>query len=192
LNPAKTYPKISWVKSHQDEKVYDEEEMQLDAYLNSESDELATTELKRLQEKPIVPMDPDTIIQVYTGGRTITRDFKKSVRKIVHLPTLRKFYCERFGWSENIFDIIDWEIFRPVYTKYIAKKGIQWMHKHCIKKLPTGERVHKRDHFHNKRCALCGHTVEDDGHIFRCVKRKSQRRNILKQIKNSFFEPTHT
>jgi hypothetical protein len=36
--------------------------MPLDAYLNSEADELATTGLKRLQEKPIVPMDPDTII----------------------------------------------------------------------------------------------------------------------------------
>jgi hypothetical protein len=42
----KTYPAISWVKSHQDDKVYDIKEMPLDAYLNSEADELATTGLK--------------------------------------------------------------------------------------------------------------------------------------------------
>ena len=35
-----TYPKINWVKSHQDEKVYDAKEMPLNAYLNSEADEL--------------------------------------------------------------------------------------------------------------------------------------------------------
>jgi hypothetical protein len=98
----KTYPKKSWVGCHQDVKVYEEEEMPLDACLNSEADELATTGLKRLQEKPIVPIDPDTITQAHIGERTITREFKKSVIKIVHLPALRRFYCDRFGWSENI------------------------------------------------------------------------------------------
>ena len=60
-----------------------------------------------------------------------------------------------------------------------------WLHKFCIKRLPTGERaVHKKDHyFHNKQCASCWHSVEDDDHIFTtCTKRKSQRKNIIKQI----------
>jgi hypothetical protein len=50
-------------------------EMPLDAYLNSEADELATIGLTRLQEKPQMPMDPNTTIQFTIGGRTITRDF---------------------------------------------------------------------------------------------------------------------
>jgi hypothetical protein len=156
--------------------------MPLDAYLNSEADELATTGLKRLQEKSIVPMDPDTVIQFSIGGRITTRDFKRTVREIVQLPTIRKFYCERFGWSDNIFDIIDWDIFRPVYKKYISTKGVQWMHKFCIKKLPTGERVHRRDHFHDKRCASCWHTLEDDDHLFQCIKRRSPRKKVINQI----------
>jgi hypothetical protein len=57
----KTYPKINWVKSHQDERVYDKIAMPIDAYLNSEADELATFGLKRLQEKSKVPMDPNTV-----------------------------------------------------------------------------------------------------------------------------------
>jgi hypothetical protein len=72
--------KINWVKSHQDNKVYDTHEMPLDAYLNSEADELATIGLKRLQEKPLVPIDPYTSIQFHIGGRTITRDFKRAVQ----------------------------------------------------------------------------------------------------------------
>jgi hypothetical protein len=55
--------RINWVKSHQDDKVYDAKAMPLDAYLNSEADELATTGIKRLQEKPAVQMDPDMIVQ---------------------------------------------------------------------------------------------------------------------------------
>jgi hypothetical protein len=176
------YPKINWVKSHQDDQIYDKTEMPLDAYLNSEADELATTGLKRLQKKQKVPLDPDTIVQFHIEGRTITRDFKKTVREIIQLPTLRQFYCERFNWSKYTFDRIDWEIFRPVYKRHIATKGIQWMHKFCIMKLPTGERVHKRDHFHDKRCASCWHSEEDDDHLFRCIKRRRYRNKIIKQI----------
>jgi hypothetical protein len=156
--------------------------MPLDAYLNSEADALATTGLNRLQEKPMVPLDPNMNIQFNIGGRTITRDFKQTVREIIRLPPLRNFYCKRFKWSNNISDNIDWDIFRPVYKKYISNKGVQWMLKFCIKKLPTGERIDRRDHFHDKRCASCWHTLEDNDHIFQCVKRRSLQKKVIKQI----------
>jgi hypothetical protein len=171
------YPKIDWVKIHQDDKVYIQTEMPINAFLYSEADELATIGLKTLQEKPRVPMDPNTAIQFHLKGRTITRNFKQSVREILSLPSLRKFYIDKFGWSDSIFDTVDWDIFRPVYRKYIAKRGIQWMYKFCIRK-----RVRNRDHFHDKRCASCWHTLEDDDHIFRCTKQKAHRRNIMKKI----------
>jgi hypothetical protein len=56
------------------------------------------------------------------------------------------------------------------------------MHKFCIKKLTTGERVHTRDHFHDKRCASCWHTLEDDDHILQCSKRRGIREKITNQI----------
>jgi hypothetical protein len=177
-----TYPKIDWVKSHQDDKEYVDTDMPVDAYLNSEADELATYGLKLLQEKPRVPMDPNISIQFHLKGRTITRDLKKTARGIITLPKLQEYYCSKFGWNDTVFDSVDWDVFRPVYKRHIAKNGIQWMHKFCIGKLPTAERVHKRDHFHSNICASCWETVEDDNHLFRCVKRKAHRRNIIKQI----------
>ena len=177
------YPEINWVKSHQDDRVYDEKAMPLDAYLNSEADELATIGLKRLQEKPRVPMDPLTEIQFHLKGRTITRDFKQSVRELLSIPKLRQYYLGKYGWRDTVFDSVDWDIFRPVYKKYITKNGIQWMHKFCCGKLPTGKRVQERDQFHDKRCASCLEPVEDDDHIITCKKRKAHRRNILNQIK---------
>jgi hypothetical protein len=119
-----TYSQINWVKSHQDEKIYTESDMPLNAYLNSEADELATTGLRLLQEKPLVPMDPETEIQFSIKGRTITREFKRSVREIITLQPLKTFYCRKFEWDENVFDSIDWEFFCPVYRKYIAAHGI--------------------------------------------------------------------
>ena len=105
--------------------VFDKEAMPLNAYLHSEVDELATIGLKRPQEKLKVPMDPETAIQFHINNRTITRDLKQTTREIVHLIPLKKYYCGRFGWSGNIFDLIDWDIFRPVYKKYISTEGIQ-------------------------------------------------------------------
>ena len=127
-------------------------------------------------------MDPETCIQFHIEGRTITRNFKNTVREIIQLKPLRKFYCKRFKWSDNIFDLIDWDIFRPVYKKHLATKGIQWIHKFCIKKLPTGERIHQRDHFHDKRCASCLKD-EDDDHILQCTKRRSVRKQVVNRIK---------
>ena len=51
-----------------------------------------------------------------------------------------------------------------------------------MKKLPTGARVHKIDHFHDQRCASCLHPIEDDDHVLKCTGRKRQRANITKQI----------
>ena len=68
--------------------VFDKEAMPLNAYLNSEADELATKGLKRLQEKPKVPMDPETAIQFHINNRTITRDLKQTTREIIHLIPL--------------------------------------------------------------------------------------------------------
>ena len=160
-----TYPKISWVKSHQDDKVYFNNAEPTDAYLNLGADELATIGLKMLQEKPYVPLDPCTAIQFHLQGRTITRDLKNTAWEILSLPLLQQYYFDKFGWSETVFASVDWDIFRPVYKQYVSKHGIQWMHKFCVGKQPTGEWVQKRDPFHDKRCASCWHTVEDDKHV---------------------------
>ena len=115
--------------------------------------------MKKLKEKPKVRMDPDTIVQYHLKGRTITRDLKQSIREILSVLPLKKYYFDKFGWSDTIFDTVDWDIFRRVYKKYIVKNGIQWMYKFCSGKLPTGKRVQQQDHYHDKRCASCWQTV---------------------------------
>jgi hypothetical protein len=75
------------VKSHQDNKVYEALEMTLDAYLNSEADELATIGLKRLQEAPTVPMDPHTGHHTISYRRTNNNTRLQENRKINNTTT---------------------------------------------------------------------------------------------------------
>ena len=77
------------MKSHQeDDLVFDIKEMPLNAYLNLEADEVATIGLKRLQEKPKVPMDPDTAIQFHIGNLDYNRRFQANNKRNNHLNTL--------------------------------------------------------------------------------------------------------
>jgi hypothetical protein len=158
----KRYPRIKWKKGNQDNiKVFEKTEMPLDSYLNSEADKLATTGLKKLREKPTIPMDPNTEVQFHIQGRTITRDFKRTVREIIQITTATD------STGATTYSISLTGTYFDQYKKYISTKGVQCMHK------PTGESVHTRDHFYDKRCASCWHTLEDDDHILQCSKRRS-------------------
>jgi hypothetical protein len=98
------------------------------------------------------------------------------------LPSLKQFYCDKFGWSDNIFDAVDWNIFCPVYKKHIAKHGIQWMHKSCIKENCQRETECTNEiSFTTNDVPPAGIPWEDNDHIFQCRKRKVYRKNIIKQ-----------
>ena len=45
-----------------------------------------------LEQKPHVPFDPDTKIQLNVNGQNITYNIKHTLRKIIHLPALQKYY----------------------------------------------------------------------------------------------------
>lgn len=82
-------PIIKWVESHQNDnnKIT---ELELDAILNIEADELATEGLQLGSWKDRVPMDPTTCVQVHMQGRTITRDLKRTVRRITRTEPLMR------------------------------------------------------------------------------------------------------
>lgn len=60
-------------------------------------------------------MDPNAVVQFHLEGRTITRDFMETVQETIQLKPLGNFYCKIFVSSDNIFDIIDWDVFRSTY-----------------------------------------------------------------------------
>ena len=90
-----TVPILEWVASHQDDDPNIEiNNLTLGAQLNIAADKLATYTLKSFHPKPRVPMDPSSEVLFHYKNRTITRDFKHTMRINISLPALQKYYEE--------------------------------------------------------------------------------------------------
>ena len=173
-------PTLNWVESHQNDR--DEgNELELDAILNIEADALATEGLKNGSLKQKVPMDPSTCVQVHIENTTITRDLKRTIRRVTKTAPLMRYYKNRFDWDDITCERIDWEIFVWVYKARVKKK-FGWTNKYHLKQLPTGERMQKRGGLDDERCCSCGASLETDDHLFQCPKRPQFQREILALI----------
>ena len=113
-------PTIDWIKSHQDDNP--DIVLSIPVQLNVHADKLATKGLNCLLPKPHVPLDPSVKIQLNFGGGTVTRNIPYFLREKLLLPPLRQQYEDKFGWTTNKFDNIDWDIFCLVYKKGARKK----------------------------------------------------------------------
>jgi hypothetical protein len=63
--------------------------------LNSEADELATTGLKRLQEKLIVPLDPDAVVQFRIIRKNNNRRFQEISKGDYTTKAFAKFLLQQ-------------------------------------------------------------------------------------------------
>ena len=180
MGKMKEKPALEWVRSHQD----DDQVSELDkaAQLNIKADALATQGLNTLESRPKVPLDPTSEVLLHHRGRTITRDYKVSIRNNIQLLVLEKYYQERFGWTNTVYGKIDWYIFTPVYRRG-QYKNKKWINKFSVRKLPVGQRLHVRELKHDARCCSCWHDSETDDHLLQCPKRARHRNDIYTVIK---------
>ena len=81
MNKMKERPELKLVRSHQDDdREKDISKLSDAAQLNIKADALATQGLNKLESNPRVPMDPTAEVLLHQRGRTITRDYKVSIR----------------------------------------------------------------------------------------------------------------
>ena len=172
-----TTPEFKWVPSHQDDDTNDISSLTIAAQLNIHADELATIGLRRLLPSPFVPMNPATFVQLHHTTGTITKRLSHTVRQICNLPALREYYLTNYHWSLEDFNNVDWTIFTPVYRKH-SKKNQAWTHKNCMRKLPTGSRMHRNGGNEESQCSSCRQAFEDDDHLVQCTSRPKFRRKI--------------
>ena len=62
--------------------------------INIKADALATqgTILNKIESNPRVPMDPSAEVLLHQRGRTITKDYKASIRGNIQLLVLEAYY----------------------------------------------------------------------------------------------------
>ena len=109
MSNMKEQPELEWVRSHQDDDP-DEDISKLSkaTQLNIKADALATQGLNKLESNPTVPLDLSAEVLLHQRGRTITRDYKVSIRGSIQLLVLEAYYQKRFGWTNTEYGKIDW------------------------------------------------------------------------------------
>ena len=118
-------------------------DLPLGTQLNIAADKLATTGLQKLTQKPMVLIAPTSEVMFHFRNKTITVGFKQTMRQNILLLDFMTYYMERFGWTVEIFNRIDWDNFGPAFRK-LADTNLQWYQKYYSKKLPTGCRLNKK------------------------------------------------
>ena len=78
LKQFPTKPTLEHVYSHQND-IPTTKPLSIPEQLNIEADELETQGIKMLEQKPHVPFDPATKIQLDVNGCTITRNIKHTL-----------------------------------------------------------------------------------------------------------------
>ena len=161
-----TRPIIHHIKGHQDRTVH-YDELDPIACMNVDADQLATYELKEFGRiYYVLPFDPSCGAALSIQGRTVTRDIERSIQETLFLGPLRSYLCNRFNWSTEIFDTIEWEPFSQVYSHFPRSR--KFFYQFGWKKLPTGARLHSRESQYDDRCPSCKCADESDDHLFRC------------------------
>ena len=133
MGTMKERPELEWVRSHQDDDPdVDLEKLSDATKLNIKADGLATQGLDRLESNPKVPMDPMSEVLLHQRGRTITRDYKVTMRSNIQLLVFKEYYQQRFDWTNSEYGKIDWWIFTPVYRRE-KNKHLKWDNKSCMR-----------------------------------------------------------
>ena len=130
---------------------------------------------------PLVPLDPACQVLVDVRGVTVTTNLVHTLHSMLQLPALRDYYLERFHWSWDTFDTIDWANFHLAFKD---KRRRAFLVKLCLKKLPVGERLHRWADHYDSRCPHCLQPDETDDHLFQCTdsSRSGWRSSFLASI----------
>ena len=179
-------PSVHHVLGHQD-RDFEYADLDLPAQMNVDADALCSTELHEYGHYlPDVPFDPISIVQFCIDGRAVTRDYAAAIESRLHLPPLRIYLCQRFHWTPEIFSSIDWTSFSSAYSSFPRTRT--FFYKFGWKKLPCGERLHRREGRYDDRCPCCLQPNETDDHIFQCLhpSRRHWRLEFLQLLRSKF------
>lgn len=160
--------KAQWIKSHQDSGI-EPSKLTLAAQMNCTADKLATqfhtTETKN-NTKKIVPMMPHTKAQIEIQGKTITSQYKTTLRQALTLPPYLQYLKHRFQWKDTTSTIVDWDIMSMIIAPYDSQRPTLVKHLHNI--APTGKYIHRNNHHAPRGCPACPCEDETNDHMLIC------------------------
>ena len=162
---------FEWVKGHQDD---DNQELDYPATLNVAADELAEfayTACPPTQEK--FESFQTAIVSLKIDEVQVTSKIKRQIEDAIHVPKLKQYRREKYGWTELTWDYIDWNGY-DIALKPASTGLKRFLHRYTCEWLPVGERTKYYSQEGSSKCHSCDQAHESHYHLFSClnVRRK--------------------
>jgi hypothetical protein len=120
------------------------------------------------------PLEINTTL--YINEVEVSASIKQAIHHATQTQDLRAYFKEKYKWTNNIIDDIDWEVHNQILThsrKHQHHFNIKFIHFH----LPTHAQPGCGKE--NKQCGLCESEIEDQQHWIHCStnqhKKKEQK-----------------
>jgi len=189
LNKLSFKVSMKWVKGHADDRK-ESKDFTWPEFLNVEADELATLgrESDDLSESSHWP--EQVVSVVGKRGRVLGR-LGNELRYESTIDDLVSKYCEKYGWTEEDYDLLDHEGFQKVMlqVKGGVRRRVQLLRAGWI---PVNRRVARQEADRRVDCEACGaHEIEETiDHLFQCTSRLRRELIVkeLEQMKKQFKE----
>ncbi len=138
--------------------------------LNKEADDLATDAREAVEAGQLQAQKPQFLngarVMCIAQGNLCTSNVKDFVYDSIYSNTMENFLCNKYNWTQRVFNTVDWENHHSALAKYHGLQKVT-VFKYIHGWLATKKRRYREGRFSTSQCELCSET-EDSIHIFCC------------------------
>ena len=138
--------------------------------LNKEADELATEAREAVESGRFLAQKPRFLsgarVMCVAQGHLCTASIKVPVYNSIYARNTKEFLCDRYNWTERVFNLVDWELHYSALSKYSGVQKVT-VFKYIHGWLATNKRRYREGGSSTPQCELCSE-LEDSAHIFCC------------------------
>jgi hypothetical protein len=162
-------PEINHMKGHQD-KIIPYTSLPLPAQLNVGAGSLATN---KLRDRPNLIHHVPFFLTAKYNSYSVARQLQETFQAPSANTKVIAIWLPTYGWTVDITALVDWDGFAAAYKSSFQQRQFEF--KFCMKLLPTGKTLHRRESRFNKRCPACTSPQESNDHMSQCPDNRHQR-----------------
>ena len=157
----------------------DPQSEKIEVQINMECDRIASATTAAMLGDGEIPAQPilsmpyegsKAVLKI--GRRWVTKDYKREIYRAKRTKHIRRYCRERYGWSDETFDLVHWESVGTVRSQ-LSLSGKRQTMKLMHDWLPV---MHKRQFISGiNQCPGCHCNDETLDHVFQCPHREMKK-----------------
>jgi hypothetical protein len=120
----------------------------------------------------------------YIKNKPITSKHRIVLREAYHIIELKKFYTNKYEWSDQIFNDMWWDIHGSAMNNFTLDEQTT-LHKYVHRRLACNHRENLYYEYCVPICNTCNMAIETQDHVILCntnESRKAYKINLIKDI----------